>query len=208
MKATSATPAVGMVEAYGPDPSPLPIEVATLSTVWNRPRDFRTGGLEFDSGFGTLPVALDTDNRLRDDGDRWDSLQRGGVIAFARGRNDYLPSTPCEVYPEVKKLWSGWVDRVLDTGVDGIDLRISHHGSLVDDPLEYGFNEPVLVEFRQRHGAEPSDSPEDMDRLARIRGATIPISSVRRAARPASMGRKYSSTSIPRRSMRSRYTAS
>ena len=162
--------AVGMVEAYGPDPSPLPIEVATLSTVWNRPRDFRTGGLEFDSGFGTLPVALDTDNRLRDDGDRWDSLQRGGVIAFARGRNDYLPSTPCEVYPEVKKLWSGWVDRVLDTGVDGIDLRISHHGSLVDDPLEYGFNEPVLVEFRQRHGAEPSDSPEDMDRLARIRG--------------------------------------
>ena len=162
--------AVGMIEAYGPDPSPLPIEVATLTALWNRPRDFQTGGLEFDSGFGTLPVALDTDNRLRDDGDRWSSLQRGGVIAFARGRNGYLPSTPCAVYPEVKKLWSGWVDRVLDTGVDGIDLRVSHHGSLVDHPLEYGFNEPLLEEFRQRHDAEPSDSSEDIERLARIRG--------------------------------------
>ena len=162
--------AVGMIEAYGDAPEPLPIEVATLSTVWNRPRDFRQGGLEFDSGFGVLQVALDSDNRRDEDAERWSSLQRGGVIAFARGRNDHLPSTPCEMYPEVRKLWSGWVDRILDTGVDGLDLRVSHHGSLVDAPEEYGYNEPVVQEFERRFGTEPTLSAEDRARLAAIRG--------------------------------------
>ena len=161
---------IGMIEAFGDDSSPLPIEVATLSTVWNGPRDFRTGGLEFDSGFGTLAVTLDTNNQKQEGVDEWESHQRGGVIAFARGKNDYLPSTPCEIYPGVRKLWAGWVDRILDTGVDGIDIRISHHGSIVDEPLAYGFNEPILAEFSQRFGAEPSHSYEDIRRLATIRG--------------------------------------
>ena len=162
--------AVGMVEAYGDSDDPLPIEVATLGSVWNRPRDFRNGGLEFDSGMGTLQVALDTDNGVMKDDERWHQLQRGGVIGFAKGKNDYLPSTPGELYPEVRKLWSGWVDRVLATGVDGIDLRVSHHGSLVDAPLDYGFNEPVVEEFRRREGRDPEFTAEDLASIARIRG--------------------------------------
>ena len=162
---------IGMIEAFGEDSSPLPIEVATLSSVWNRPRDFRTGGLEFDSGLGTLAVTLDANNQEQGEVVEWKSShQRGGVIAFARGKNDYLPSTPCEVYPAVRKLWAGWVDRVLDAGVDGIDIRISHHGSVVDEPLNYGFNEPLLEEFHQRFGTKPSNSCEDIRRLATIRG--------------------------------------
>ena len=162
--------AVGMIEAYGDAPGALPIEVATLSTIWNRPRDFRTGGLEFDSGMGVLPVTLDSDNGRQEDDGSWGSHQRGGVIAFARGKNEYLPTTPCELYPDVRNLWSGWVDRILQAGVDGLDLRISHHGSLVDEPLDYGYNEPVVQEFQRRYGSDPSDSDEDRERIAGIRG--------------------------------------
>ena len=162
--------AVGMIEAYGNNPDPLPIVVANRSSVWLRPRDFRTYGLEFDSGFGPLMSMLDEDTVVSDDTVEWSSLQKGGVIAFAKGKNEYVPAMPCEVYPEVRKLWGGWVDRMLATGIDGIDLRISSHGNIVDEPWDYGFNEPVLEEYRSRYGREPGEDSCDIDRISKIRG--------------------------------------
>ena len=44
--------ALGMIEAYGLGPDPIPIVVATRSAMWHSPRDFRSYGMEFDSGFG------------------------------------------------------------------------------------------------------------------------------------------------------------
>ena len=164
--------AVAMVEAYGAGSQPLPIVVATLGAVWSRPRDFRNDGLEFDSGLGPIRIDLDIDNSPpapdESRGDR--RLQTGGGIAFARGKNEYLGTTPCEVYPETRKLWSGWVDRIIDAGVDGIDLRVSHHGSLCDEPLEYGFNEPIVAEYRRRFGSEPGEDQTSLDRISQIRG--------------------------------------
>ena len=136
-----------MIEAYGDGPDPLPVEVASLSTIWHRPRDFRTGGLEFDSGFGVLQVALDADNSPYTGHDGWKMMHRDGAVAFGKGRNEYVPSTPCEMYPEMRKAWDGWVGFILDAGVDGIDIRISSHGNIVDDPFDYGYNEPVVEAF-------------------------------------------------------------
>ena len=65
----------------------------------------------------------------------------GGCIALARGKNDYLAATPCECDPDVRQLWQNWVDQILRTGADGIDLRISAHGSLTDEPFNYGMND-------------------------------------------------------------------
>ena len=161
---------MGMVEAYGDATDPLPIVVANRSSVWLRPRDFRTYGLEFDSGFGTLMATLDEDTTVPKNDTGWSSLQSGGLIAFSRGKNEYLPGMACEVYPEVRKLWDGWIDRMLETGVDGIDLRISSHGNIVDEPWEYGFNEPVLDEYRRRYGEEPRGDGSDIDRISKIRG--------------------------------------
>jgi hypothetical protein len=159
-----------MVQAYGDGPEPLPVEVASLSTIWHRPRDFRTGGLEFDSGFGTLQVALDADNSPYFGPAGWAMMHRHGAVAFARGRNEYLPSMPCEMYPEMRRAWDGWVGFILDAGVDGIDVRISSHGNIVDDPFDYGYNEPVVDAFRKRHGREPAGSAEDRRGVAEIRG--------------------------------------
>ena len=163
-----------MIEAYGPGPDPLPIVIATRSAMWIRPRDFRTGGLEFDSGMGPFPVQLDTNNASTE-GTMFGIVTKskwnwGGCIAFARGRNDTLACTPCALYPEVEKLWMGWVDRLLEAGVDGVDVRVSAHGSLTDEPLEYGFNAPLLEEFRERYGTEIGSTDGDLARLARLRG--------------------------------------
>ena len=94
----------------------------------------------------------------------------GGLIAFARGKNEYLAGTPCEAYAEVRRLWSGWVQRLIDAGVDGIDVRISAHGSLTDESSEYGYNEPIVDEFTRRYGAGPTGSATDLARLAELRG--------------------------------------
>ena len=157
--------AVAMIEAYGPGPDPLPIVVGSHSAIWTQPRSFRTGGLEFDLGLGPYEMTLDEDNHSSE-GQGW---ARGGCVAFARGKNTHLPCTPCEVYPEVQKLWLGWIDRLVQAGVDGIDLRLSHHGSLTDEPFEYGFNEPVLQEYAKRHG-EPAGGAYDLTLLSQIRG--------------------------------------
>ena len=162
--------AVGMVEVYGAGPEPLPIVVATRSGLWDSPRDFRTSGLDFDSGFGHLLTDLDVDNTFVRENIRYRSVSDDGVIAFARGKNEYLPAIHCEAYPEVRKLWSGWVDRIIATGVDGVALRSSSHGSFTDEPREYGFNEPLVEEYRERFGTDVLDDGADLDRLAQLRG--------------------------------------
>ena len=165
---------ISMIEAYGNSPEPLPIVVATRSATWIRPRDFHTYGLEFDSGMGTMQVTLDEDATtergvLIGGKGKFSSIQSGGFIAFARGKNDYVPSMPCEIYPEVRTLWDGWIDRILDTGVDGLDIRVSSHGNLVDEPWEYGFNQPVLDEYYRRYKHDLLGTDTDLARLAGIR---------------------------------------
>ena len=162
--------AVGMIEVYGDEPGPLPISVATRSGLWDSPRDFRSHGLEFDSGFGHYLCDLDVDNTWEKENIRWRSVSDDGVIAFARGKNETLPCAPCEAYPEVRKLWSGWVDRILATGVDGLALRLNSHGTFTDEPLEYGFNEPLVEEYRQRFGGDLLADGADLAKLAQLRG--------------------------------------
>ena len=51
-----------------------------------------------------------------------------------------------------------------------MDVRVSAHGSLTDEPLEYGFNAPLLEEYRERYGAGIGSSDGDPARIARLRG--------------------------------------
>ena len=172
--------ALGMIEVYGSSTEPLPIVVAIKGDCWGaelrfekwdkmpvRSVDFRSDGLDFDSGDGPVEIVLDADNSMPGTGLRG---RDNGVIAFARGKNEHLPLTPCEVYPEVRKLWSGYVDKLIEAGVDGIDVRSSSHSSRTDEPTEYGFNEPLLEEYRLRYGRNPSTNNIDMQRLAELRG--------------------------------------
>ena len=176
--------AVEMVRAFGPGDLALPIVVASHKAVWDRPRDLRTGGLEYDAGHD-FNVCLDTCNRgsncvhCQEKGVT-ECLHAGiypdtvlcsdGVIAFARGRNEYLSASPCEAYPDVRDYWLSWVSECITAGVDGVDVRISNHSCWTDMQDLYGFNEPILTEYERRYGVNPDTAPYDPDLLGTLRG--------------------------------------
>lgn len=177
--------AIEMIRAFGPDGEQLPIVVASHRATWRRVRDFRTFGLEFDGGLGDILVSLDVDNRnptcvTCQAAGRVDCIPqalqpefplcRDGVIAFARGRNEYVSGALCEAYPQVQDLWLGWIGECVAAGVDGLDIRISNHSTWSDNMDLYGFNEPVIAEYKRRYGVDPDTEPYDPKLLAALRG--------------------------------------
>lgn len=145
--------ASAMVEALDRDGRPIPLVVATRSATADATRDFRTAGLEFDCGYGPFMTALDMDNSATSAA--WDTPQ-GGCIAFATGKNDVLSGGPCESLLEVQAAWLTWLQWLIDAGVDGVDFRISAHGTHTDEPLDYGFNEEIVAGLRHA-GRNESD---------------------------------------------------
>jgi hypothetical protein len=162
-----------MIEAYDAAGRPVPIVVATRSATAYATRDFRREGLEFDCGYGLFVSALDADARAPRTA--WDTPQ-GGCIAFAPGVNEFLGGTPCESEPAVQDAWLAWIEWLIAAGVDGVDIRISAHGSHSDEPYAYGFNSEVLgVAHVQRPEARalrraPPAIADDLGRIARVRG--------------------------------------
>jgi hypothetical protein len=115
--------------------------IASGAVIWfGEQVDFRNWGLMYDLGYNGQVMRLDDPNA---DG-------RRGIVAFARGRNEYLPGAMCEAEPQVQDFWLRCIDGVLDTGVDGVDLREENHSTHTNHPTEYGYNEAVLAQCRQR----------------------------------------------------------
>lgn len=104
--------------------------------------DFRHAGLMYDHGFGAKLVTLDAPN----------SNGRQGLIAYTRGRNEYLGGALCETEPAVQQFWLDCLEEIISSGVDGVDFREENHSTHTDYPHEYGFNEIVLQQARQRTG--------------------------------------------------------
>lgn len=169
-----------LIEARNAAGNQIDTVIATHAAAWVQPRDFLTYGLEFDQGYGHLPIVLDAPWRGSEK-DPWQPFSgedefagqallghgaAGGFIGLALGKNEFLAAAPCEAYPEVRSYWLGCVQAMLDAGVDGVDLRISAHGCLTDEPEAYGWNPPVLSAYAERFG----DGLIDPSKLAQVRG--------------------------------------
>jgi hypothetical protein len=162
--------AMEMVRAFGPDDEPIPIVVASHKAVWRPLRDFRTGDLEYDAGLGDAIVCLDVTNQPSVSPDTFAGEPNDGVIAIARGRNEYFSGSLCEAHIEVQAYWLSWVGACIAAGVDGLDVRISCHSSWANTPEIYGFNEPVAAEYQRRYGVNPDVEPYDPALLGALRG--------------------------------------
>ncbi|MCX5660005.1 MAG: hypothetical protein NTW19_09825 [Planctomycetota bacterium] len=129
-----------MIEALDAQGRAIEGVTATGGTVYCRSLiDFRERGLTYDFGWGRLVVTLDKLNS----GDKgWQQ----GFIAFARGRNEFLPGPLCETEPAVQAYWLACLEEIIEAGVDGVDLREENHGTHTDYPEEYGFNDVVLAQ--------------------------------------------------------------
>lgn len=132
----------------------IPGVFATGGGVWETNRvDFRNWGLIFDMGFGRSIIKLDEPN----------SSGRRGLIAYTRGRNEYLPGALCETEPQVQNFWLSCIQEILDAGVDGVDFRVENHSTHTDYYEEYGFNDVVLKECARL-------GKSDNETIAQVRG--------------------------------------
>jgi hypothetical protein len=144
-----------LVEALDARGRVIPAVVASGATVWcPELQNFRTAGLNFDYGWGSTPVALDAPN----------ASGNKGLIAFARGRNLYLPGALCETEPQVRKFWMMCLEEMIAAGVDGVDFRDENHSTHTDYPEDYGFNEAVLKQCNGLKGEAL------MAKIAEVRG--------------------------------------
>ena len=175
---TFSNTAFEMVKVFDINENPLPIIVGSHKALWRPQRNFRTGDLEYDNGLGNQIVHLDVSNKnpitvsssSLQDQQTGDTLNMDGVIAFATGRQNFLSGSLCEGYSEVREYWKSWVEKCVNSKVDGIDVRISNHSGWTNTPDLYGFNEPIVKEYKNLYGVNPSTSRFDPVKLGNIRG--------------------------------------
>lgn len=86
-----------------------------------------------------------------------------GHIAAVRGRNSHVIGGLHPCYPEVREYWRGWIRHALACGVDDVDLRFANHSTWSGFGHEYGFNPPVVEEFRRRHGVDIRTEPFEVE---------------------------------------------
>jgi hypothetical protein len=109
------------------------------------PRDYGfKGNIAFQFGYGPWisQICLDTKPDARQ-----------GYIAVCRGKQKYLNGLH-PAYPQVRQYWLSQLDKLIEAGVDGIDLRADSHSTWTQEGEDYGFNEPVIKEFRKRYGVD------------------------------------------------------
>jgi hypothetical protein len=78
----------------------------------------------------------------------------------------------CYAYPEVRDYFDRYVDELLDYGVDGFMFCTkSRHGM----PLSprFGFNDPIVAEFKKRHGVDVRTETYDREKWLDLQGEYI-----------------------------------
>ena len=143
-----------MLAAFDQAGREIPGVIASGTAIWFANQvDFRNWGLIYDTGYNGQWLCLDEPN----------ASGRRGMVAFARGRNDTLPAALCETEPQVQEYWLQRVEELLAAGVDGIDFREENHSTHTNHPQDYGFNEVVLQQCRERGSS-------DLATMAAVRG--------------------------------------
>ena len=133
----------------------IPGVFSSGAAVWEGDRvDFRDWGVIFDVGWTCQNVVLDAQNTAPPEVIGYGS-GRKGFVAFTRGRNEYLPGALCETEPMVQAYWLSWINEMIASGVDGVDLRVENHSTHTDYPEEYGYNQVVL----ERAAVQNPDDP-------------------------------------------------
>ncbi len=129
--------------------------------------DFRKVGVEFDLCPGVSSAVVPGFNMIKDnfylDG-------KQGFIAIAKGKEPGAFAVLSPSFPETRKWWLSWVEDILNAGADGVELRVrNHHSPLTWD--EYGFEQPVVDEYRKRYGVDLNTTNDfDHELWRKLRG--------------------------------------
>ncbi len=103
-------------------------------------------------------------------------LPGASTYCVTKGKPQYVSGTLCEGYAEVREHWLDYVKYLSeDCGYDGVEVRLQNHASFITDPINYGYNEPIVEKYKELYGVDISDInvtiTEDMYvKIMRIRG--------------------------------------
>ncbi len=82
----------------------------------------------------------------------------------SRDGKDHIPGVPCYGYPQVRENRLAEIAELLEYDVDGVYLSMRSHSPWPTDrpgAREYGYNEPVIAEYRRRYGSDPREAARD-----------------------------------------------
>ncbi|MBI4028649.1 MAG: hypothetical protein HY360_26965 [Verrucomicrobia bacterium] len=142
------------VEAWGADGRESPV---SLATGGNRVKGFR-----FDKTW--LGWVNHTEPIL--DEFTWSGAELGLVFK----ETEQAPTLLEPAYEGARRIWLAHVQRMLEAGVDGVEIRTIGHHNCVDSYLRLAFAEPVRRAFRERYGRDVEPKPDDYERIRGIRG--------------------------------------
>jgi len=134
-----------------------------LEPPYRLPEDYgrsaETTAYYFNTGASPKVRALDG-NQTRAD----------GQIVLVKGKDLYLTGGLHPICPEVRQYWLKQIQTFIDAGVDGIDIRVANHSTWACEGDQYGFNEPVVAEYRRRHGVDILTQPFDREKWKQLQG--------------------------------------
>ncbi len=76
------------------------------------------------------------------------------VYGIAKGKLEYMKGTPCEACGEVRAYWLDWIDKCIEMGFDGIDLRLQNHSGMVSDYFSFGYNDEIVERYKEKFNAD------------------------------------------------------
>ena len=155
-----------MIEVYATDGTIIPFTYGVIGlegSQWSpkefKGKDFREVGIHFGFRNGCPSSNIPGYNFVEAIG----ALDNeSGFIGIARGKNSNICGALCPAYPEVRQFWLKWVEECIAAGVDGVEFRVANHHDVMDWSA-YGFNQPIVDEYKRRYGVDIIRD-EDFDR--------------------------------------------
>jgi len=156
----------------------------------SRKEDWRKPGIAFDAAFGTdIPGRgwqfMTSGGRHRID------IKKRGLLGFARGKNNYLSGIQEYSYPEVRSYCVELVKEALDSGCDGVDIRMNSHTESFDWE-NYGFGGPIAAEYKKRYGKDITKDKFDRSKWRALRGEYLTQALLEMSAFTRSRGKSFS----------------
>ena len=91
---------------------------------------------------------------------------------LSRDGKKYYKGVPSLAYPEVQEYHLGIVEELLGYGVDGLHLCLNSHSprTASENHLDFGYNQPVVDEYKRRYGIDIRKEEFDVFQWGRLRG--------------------------------------
>ena len=156
-----------MIKIYDTQGKPIPFTYG-LDMYINSPLDMSKNVSTSVYGF-----IFDEANPAKFDGylntARYGINRRRHRTGIAKGKEKNIPAALSPAYPEVRACWLNHIQECLDAGVDGVDIRTANHNKSFEWE-RYGFEPPVVAEYKKRYGVDITKEPFDDQKRREILG--------------------------------------